>query len=120
MPRDFVFSIKQTMANLFPANKQPLVAPVSVYDAMHKVFDGSYTFIDTTQRQPTPGAEAFAFAQLMLPLLDWKGPGDIVQRNMQITSKQLYVAQSVTPTGLAGIAAGQTFAGNLQMQDLSG
>lgn len=118
--RDFVFSIKDTFARMFPANKQPLAAPQSLYDIAHKSFNGAYTYIDTTARQPAPGAEAFAFAQLMLPLLDWKGPGDIVQRNMQIQSRQLYVTQQVVPTGVAGIAAGQTFAGNLTAQDLSG
>lgn len=61
-----------------------------------------------------------AFAQQMLPLQDWKGTGDLVQRNMQITSPQLYVTQSVLPTGIAGIAAGQVFNGNLTNIDLSG
>lgn len=115
---DFVFPIN-TGSGL-PQKRAPLVAPQSVYDKLHAFFAGTYSYIDTTSRQPTPGAEAFAFAQQMLPLLDWKGPGDLVQRSMMIQSRQLYVTQSVTPTGLAGIAAGQTFAGNLQAQDLTG
>lgn len=118
--RDYVFSIKDTMKRLFPTNEKPLTVPQSVYDKMHALFAGTYTFIDTTNRQPTPGVMGFAFAQQMLPLEDWKGPGDLVQRNMQITSQQVYVSKSYIPTGIPGIGAGQTFAGNLQSQDLTG
>lgn len=90
----------------------------AAYDKLHSFFSANYLYIDRTNKLPQPGAEAYAFAQQMLPLLDWKGPGDIVQRNMQISSPQLYVAKSVTPTGIAGIAAGQVFAGGLV--DLTG
>lgn len=117
-PRDYVNSIVDMFARMVPANKAPLVAPQTNYDAIHAYFAGTYQYIDTTARQPTPGAAAYAFAQQMLPLLDWKGTGDLVQRNMQITSPQLYVRQSTLPTGIAGIGAGQIFNGNLM--DLSG
>lgn len=117
-PRDYVNNIVDMFKRMVPANKAPLVAPMSAYDKMHSVFAGTYQYIDTTGRQPTPGAEAYAFAQQMLPLQDWKGTGDLVQRNMQITSPQLYVTQSTLPTGIAGIGAGQIFNGNLM--DLSG
>lgn len=85
---------------------------------LHSFFAANYLYVNQTGNLPTPGAEAYALAVQMLPLLDWKGSGDIVQRNMRITSPQLYVQQSVTPTGIAGISAGQVFAGNLV--DLSG
>lgn len=87
-------------------------------DKLHSFFSANYLYLDRTAKLPAPGAEAYAFALQMLPLLDWKGPGDIVQRNMQISSPQLYVAKSVTPAGIPGIAAGQIFAGNLV--DLTG
>lgn len=90
----------------------------SALDKLHTFFSGNYTYINQTGNLPTPGAEAYAFAQQMLPLLDWKGPGDIVQRNMQISSPQLYVAKSTRIQGLPGIAAGQIFAGGLV--DLTG
>lgn len=89
-----------------------------VIDKLHSFFSANYLYLNQTGKQPTPGAEAYAFAMQQLPLLDWKGPGDIVQRNFQITSPQLYVTKSVRPTGIAGIAAGQIYAGNLV--DLTG
>lgn len=89
-----------------------------VIDKLHSFFSANYLYVDRSGKLPTPGAEAYAFAQQMLPLQDWKGPGDIVQRNMQITSPQLYVAKSTSIAGIPGIAAGQVFAGGLV--DLTG
>ncbi len=66
-----------------------------------------YTWQNTTGNQPTPGAEAYAFSTEMLPLQDWKGPGEIVRQQFMFTSPQVFVPQSVIPTGIAGIAAGQ-------------
>lgn len=80
---------------------------------MQEFTDRFYLWIDTKNRQPTAGAETFAFARQMLPLMDWKGPGEIVQRNMVITTPQVYVIQQVVPTGIAGIAAGQIAAATL-------
>ncbi len=90
----------------------------AAYDRLHAFFSGNYLYLNQTGNLPTPGAESYAFAQQMLPLQDWKGPGDIVQRNFQIYSPQLYVTKSVTPTGIPGIAAGQIFSGGLV--DLTG
>lgn len=90
----------------------------AAYDRLHSFFSANYLYINQTGNLPTPGAESYAFAQQMLPLQDWKGPGDIVQRNFMISSPQLYVAKSVSVAGIPGIAAGQIFAGGLV--DLTG
>lgn len=81
-----------------------------------RITDSFYLWINTKNRQPTAGAETYAFAQQMLPLLDWKGPGEIVQRNMVFTNPQVYVLQQIVPTGIAGIAAGQIAAATLNQQ----
>lgn len=83
---------------------QDLISVPAAYKAMQGAF---YRWINTTNKQPTPGAEAFAFASFMLPLQDWKGPGEIVRQQLHLTAPQVYVQQMVIPTGLAGIAAGQ-------------
>lgn len=80
---------------------------ISVPAAYKKLQGAFYKWINTTNKQPTPGAEAMAFSTLMLPLQDWKGPGEIVRRQLHLTAPQVYVQQTVIPTGLAGIAAGQ-------------
>lgn len=85
---------------------------------LHSFFAANYLYLNQTGNLPTPGAEAYALASQMLPLQDWKGPGDIVQRSMMITSPQLYVAKSVSIAGIPGIGAGQIFAGGLV--DLTG
>lgn len=75
---------------------------------VYKAFAGKFhRWINTTYQQPTAGAEVMAFASEMLPLYDWKGPGEIVRRQFSIIAPQVYQAQQVIPTGLAGIAAGQ-------------
>lgn len=66
-----------------------------------------YKWVNRTNSLPTPGAEAFAFTSEMLPLQDWKGPGEIVRSQLYLTAPQVYVSQQVVPTGIAGIAAGQ-------------
>lgn len=87
-------------------------------DRLHSFFSANYLYVNQTDKLPQPGAEAYAFAMQMLPLQDWKGPGDIVQKNMMIYSPQLYVAKSVSVAGIPGIAAGQVFSG--QLVDLTG
>ena len=82
--------------------------------AIAKFMTNFYQWINTTGRQPTPGAEAFAFAKQMLPLYDWKGPGEIVQEQLSAYGgPQVFVPQSVVPTGIAGIQAGQIFLAQL-------
>ncbi len=66
-----------------------------------------YVWINRTNKQPTPGAEAYAFAKQELPLYEWKGPGEIVRGQFQAFVAPSYVPQSVVPTGIAGIQAGQ-------------
>lgn len=118
--RDILFPVNNGNPKALPQNQKPLSNWQSQSDAAHSFFAGTYTYINQTGNLPTAGAEAFAFSQQMLPLLDWKGSGDLVQKNMQINSRQLYVTQSVVPTGIAGIGAGQTYAGNLLNLDLNG
>lgn len=80
----------------------------------YKAFAGKFhRWINTTYQQPTAGAEVMAFASEMLPLYDWKGPGEIVRRQFAITAPQVYVGQQVVPTGLAGIQAGQVISAAL-------
>jgi hypothetical protein len=76
-------------------------------------FRGFIGYINTTGNQPTPGAEAFAYAKQMLPLQEWKGPGEVVLKQAFLTAPQVYVAQTVVPTGIAGIGAGQIWNGQL-------
>lgn len=73
-----------------------------------KAFAGRfYTWLNTQRQQPTAGFEVMAFSSLMLPLQDWKGPGEIVQRQLYLTAPAVYQAHVVVPTGIAGITAGQ-------------
>jgi len=66
-----------------------------------------YPFINRTNNLPTPGAEAFAFNGFMLPINEWKGPGEVVRQQLFLTSPQVYQTQTPIPTGIAGIQAGQ-------------
>jgi len=80
---------------------------MSCRDAFQRFCGSFYKWINTTGNQPTAGAETMAFASLMLPIQEWKGPGEIVRRQLYLTAPQVYVTQQVVPTGIAGIAAGQ-------------
>lgn len=70
-------------------------------------------YIDTSRNQNYIGAEAMAYAKQMLPMYEWKGPGEVVQRQIIATAPQVLVTQSVVPTGIAGIQAGQIWNGEL-------
>jgi hypothetical protein len=72
-----------------------------------------YRWADTSGNQNYIGAEALAFTDQMLPLYEWKGPGEVVARQLLCTAPQVYVQHVVKPTGLAGIAAGQGWQGML-------
>lgn len=86
----------------------------AVHPAIKNFFTrGLYGWIDTTGNQPTPGAEASAFAKQMLPIYEWKGPGEVVQKQLYGTAPQVFVQQAVIPTGIAGIGAGQIWNGGL-------
>lgn len=67
----------------------------------------SYT--DTSSRQNYIGAEAYAFQTLMLPLQEWKGPGEVVLRQMMMGAPPVVVQQTPIITGIPGIAAGQSW-----------
>lgn len=77
-----------------------------LHPAFQKFIGKYYQWKNTTGQQPTPGAEAFAFSKEMLPLYDWKGPGEIVLQQFNAFAPQVFVPQSVLPTGIAGIQAG--------------
>ena len=80
-----------------------------------------YNWRDTSAKQNFIGAEAAAFTTLMLPLQKLKGPGEVVKKQLMTYAPQVYVTQSVVPTGIAGIQAGQSWqAGLLDNADLSG
>lgn len=78
-----------------------------LHPAINKFIGNFYTWVNTTGKQPTPGAEAIAFQTEMLPLQDWKGPGEVVLTQYRAYAPQVYVPQSTIPTGIAGIQAGQ-------------
>lgn len=77
-------------------------------------------WVDQTKNLPTPGTEAFAYAKQMLPILEWKGPGEVVLKQLHLTAPQVYQTQQVIPTGIAGIAAGQIWNGGLIDNPASG
>ncbi|MDE2019923.1 MAG: hypothetical protein KGJ13_06295 [Patescibacteria group bacterium] len=84
-----------------------------VHPVLRKYFTALYGYVDTSPNQNYIGAEAAAFSKQMLPLLEWKGPGEVVDRQLICTAPQVYVTQQVVPTGIAGIAAGQIWNGGL-------
>ncbi len=89
------------------------------FDLIKKLSYSFYTWLDQTGRQPTPGAEAFAFNDLTLPLYIEKGPGEVVRNQLFLTAPQYYLAQQVIPTGIAGTAAG-TYAVSALMENPNG
>lgn len=84
-----------------------------VHPVIKNFVGGFYKWIDTQGRQNYIGAEAQAFAEQMLPIYEWKGPGEVVLKQLIQTAPQVYVTHSVVPTGIAGIAAGQIWQGEL-------
>jgi len=84
-----------------------------VHPAIKDFFSTFYTFRDTSRAQNYIGAEAVAFETEMLPMLEWKGRGEVVLRQLIQTAPQVFVTHSVVPTGIAGIAAGQIWNGEL-------
>lgn len=85
-----------------------------VHPAIKRFFTSSVAgYEDTSQRQNYIGAEAYAFDTQMLPILEWKGPGEIVRKQLIQTAPQVFVTQQVIPTGIAGIATGQVWNGVL-------
>jgi hypothetical protein len=107
---------KHTTTGIFghPAKKPgSVVMSLTQHPGLKQLMGKFYSWVDTTNHQPTPGAEAFAFNSEMLPLQDWKGNGEIVRRQLYLTAPQVYQMQNVIPTGLAGIAAGQIYLAGL-------
>lgn len=84
-----------------------------VHPTIKAAFTSLYGYVDTSRNQNFIGAEAQAFAQQMLPTYEWKGPGEVVQKQLIATAPQVLVTHSVVPTGIAGIAAGQIWNGQL-------
>lgn len=85
----------------------------NVHPKIKAFFTSLYGYVDTSANQNYIGAEAMAFAQQMLPTYEWKGPGEVVQKQIIATAPQVFVTHSVVPTGIAGIAAGQIWNGQL-------
>lgn len=86
----------------------------AIHPAIKRFFTRNpYAWIDTTGNLPTPGAEAFAFAKQMLPIIEWKGPGEVVQKQLYGTAPQVFVQQTAIQTGIPGIGAGQIWNGGL-------
>jgi len=85
-----------------------------VHPAVKRFFTSAMVgYEDTSARQNFIGAEAMAFDTQMLPVLEWKGPGEVVRKQLINTAPQVYITQQVLPTGIAGIAAGQIWNGQL-------
>lgn len=83
-----------------------------IHPAIKEFFTSALTsYRDTSTRQNYIGAEAMAFDKRLLPFYLDKGPGEIVLKQLYAGAAQVYVAQSVVPTGIAGIAAGQIWNG---------
>lgn len=92
-----------------------------VHPAIKEFFTSAVTsYRDTSRRQNYIGAEAFAFDRQMLPYFLDKGPGEIVRHQLFAGAAQVFVTQSVVPTGIAGIAAGQVWNGQLVDNPLTG
>ena len=92
-----------------------------VHPAIKEFFTSVLTgYVDTSSRQNFIGAEACAFNRAMLPLVEWKGPGEVVRKQLFCTAPQVFVTQAVIPTGIAGIAAGQIWNGQLIDNPLNG
>lgn len=84
-----------------------------VHPAIRQFFQGFYKYTDTSRNQNYIGAEALAFSEQSLPPYMWKGPGEVVARQLIQTAPQVYVTHTPVPTGIAGIAAGQIWNGGL-------
>ena len=85
-----------------------------VHPAIREFFTNAITsYRDTSANQNFIGAEAMAFERQMLPLYEWKGPGEVVYKQLIAGQQQVYVQQTVVPTGIAGIGAGQIWNGGL-------
>lgn len=89
-----------------------------LWDYIHPAIKEFFTnalvgYQDTSRNQNYIGAEACAYSRQMLPCFRAKGPGEIVLKQLIATSPQVYVQQMVVPTGLAGIAAGQIWNGQM-------
>lgn len=85
----------------------------NVHPAIRRFMGSLFGYVDTQRQQNYIGAEAMAFAKQQLPLLDWKGPGEVVVHQLIQTAPQVYVAHTPVPTGIAGIGAGQIWNGQL-------
>jgi hypothetical protein len=85
-----------------------------VHPAIKQFFTSALvSYEDTSGRQNYIGAEAAAYDKQMLPILEWKGPGEVVMKQLIQTAPQVFVTQSVVPTGIAGIQTGQMWNGGM-------
>lgn len=92
-----------------------------VHPAIKEFFTTAVTsYRDTSQNQNYIGAEAQAFDRRILPFILVKGPGEIVRKQLLAGAPQVYQAQNVVPTGIAGIQAGQIWNGGMSDNPLTG
>lgn len=85
-----------------------------VHPAIKEFFTSAVTsYRDQSARQNYIGAEAMAYDRAMLPYYLDKGPGEIVRGQLLAGAPQVYVAHTPVPTGIAGIASGQIWNGEL-------
>lgn len=92
-----------------------------IHPAIKEFFTSNITsYRDTSADQNYIGAEAMAFDRRILPYYLDKGPGEIVLKQLMAGAPQVYVTQSVVPTGIAGIAAGQIWNGEMTDNPLTG
>jgi hypothetical protein len=85
-----------------------------VHPVLKRFFTSAVTsYHDTSRDQNYIGALALAYDNLMLPLKEWKGPGEVVRKQLIQTAPQVYQTHTPLPTGIAGIQAGQIWNGQL-------
>lgn len=74
---------------------------------------GVVSYRDTQSNQNYIGAEAMAFDREMLPVNMWKGPGEVVRKQLIQTAPQVFVQHTPVPTGIPGIQSGQIWNGSM-------
>lgn len=104
---------------LSPRNMRNQSQHERLWDRVHPAIKRFFTTalvqqLDTSEKQNYIGAEAVSLENQMLPLYALKGPGEVVLHQLITYAPPVYVQQTVRPTGIAGIGAGQIWNGGLQ------
>lgn len=86
----------------------------SVHPMIKDFFTSALTsYRDTGPDQNYIGARAMAYERQMLPLYEWKGPGEVVTQQLIAMTPPVFQNKQIIPTGIAGIGAGQIWNGTL-------